>query len=367
MRFFFAFMFVCLFASSVGLANQEKKLPRLEQALALPHGEDRLNSLREIATELISLYDDQPQKYIMVEMEVIGELTALQSTQKSQQEFQELLDKTASRYGKKSLELAAAYTKVAQLIFEAVRVRTGGDFNVRARRSRRPDFGIVSGDPPFNSISGGRPTNTDADENLRLIRFAGRQSRKAKGIAKKFKGREADLVRAKLIYDAAYYAVRRKTSGRKTSRFNGTQLKKAIQLLEKHEQKSSMVLELHAILAEGYSTHGFHDSSNKHSATIATTNPEYPDQPWKLLFPAKPEYPRDARASLKEGHVVVQITIDETGFAKSPSIVQSFGHEKFEVEVLKAIEKFRFSPQYTGGTPVETTGVTYKFTFELID
>ena len=73
----------------------------------------------------------------------------------------------------------------------------------------------------------------------------------------------------------------------------------------------------------------------------------------------RPVYPRMARAAGLEGHVVVELLIDEAGKIKSFSILKTAGHQQFALSTAKAVKDWRFPPPRYKGHPVK---VRYEYT-----
>jgi len=70
-------------------------------------------------------------------------------------------------------------------------------------------------------------------------------------------------------------------------------------------------------------------------------------------FKIPPTYPRRALRTGIEGVVTVEFTIDTSGAVKDPVIIEASPPKIFDRAVLKAIEKWKFSPEIKDGKPIE--------------
>jgi len=84
------------------------------------------------------------------------------------------------------------------------------------------------------------------------------------------------------------------------------------------------------------------------------------------LFNPKPTYPRVALLNNIEGFVNLELLINESGKIESASIVQSFGHPSFGLEVMKVIKQWRFPPPRIKGEKVKIRYL-YQIDFTLTD
>ncbi|MEM9209679.1 MAG: energy transducer TonB, partial [Pseudomonadota bacterium] len=67
-----------------------------------------------------------------------------------------------------------------------------------------------------------------------------------------------------------------------------------------------------------------------------------------------------------EGFVTVRFDVDTRGQTRNVTVVAS-SHAGFERAAIRAAEKFRYRAQIVDGQPVTTTGLHYRFRFELDD
>lgn len=78
-------------------------------------------------------------------------------------------------------------------------------------------------------------------------------------------------------------------------------------------------------------------------------------------------YPPRAMDRGKEGWLIVEIAIDETGVPYDAEVVRSEGSVLFNQSSLKALEKFRFAPATLDGKAVAVKGKRYKVIYNLKD
>ena len=93
-------------------------------------------------------------------------------------------------------------------------------------------------------------------------------------------------------------------------------------------------------------------------------NPYNSDGPLVHMVRVQPAYPAIAESRGIEGFVTVQFDVTPDGLVSNVTIVES-SHSIFEKAAVKAAHKFRFKPKIVDGTPVATTGVGYRFRFEM--
>lgn len=79
----------------------------------------------------------------------------------------------------------------------------------------------------------------------------------------------------------------------------------------------------------------------------------------------QPSYPRSAITRGLEGYTLVEFDVWTDGSVRNPRIIESFPRAVFDASSLKAIARFRYKPRVENGEALVTTGVKYRFTFEL--
>lgn len=93
-------------------------------------------------------------------------------------------------------------------------------------------------------------------------------------------------------------------------------------------------------------------------------NPYRSDGPLVHMVRVQPAYPPYAASRGLEGFVIVRFDVSPEGLAGNVVVVES-SHGIFEKAAVKAAQKFRFKPKVADGVPVATTGVAYRFRFEM--
>ena len=88
------------------------------------------------------------------------------------------------------------------------------------------------------------------------------------------------------------------------------------------------------------------------------------DGPLINIVRVQPGYPARAAQMGLEGYVVVQFDVAENGQTMHATAVES-SHSIFESAALKAASRLRYKPKVVHGVPVATTGLRYRFTFEI--
>ena len=78
-----------------------------------------------------------------------------------------------------------------------------------------------------------------------------------------------------------------------------------------------------------------------------------------------PVYPRRAATRGISGYCTVEYTVTKTGSVSNPVAVDCVPEGVFEFSSIKAAEQFKYAPRVVNGEPVEVTGVTNKFTYEV--
>ncbi len=82
---------------------------------------------------------------------------------------------------------------------------------------------------------------------------------------------------------------------------------------------------------------------------------------------SKLSYPSRAMDRGKEGWLIVELAIDETGIPYNAEVVRSEASTLFNQSSLKAFENFRFAPATLDGKAVAVTGKRYKVVYNLKD
>lgn len=89
-----------------------------------------------------------------------------------------------------------------------------------------------------------------------------------------------------------------------------------------------------------------------------------PDGPLVTMVRVRPVYPTAAEQRELSGYAVVQFDVLTDGTVANVAIVES-SNRIFERSSIRAAQKMRFKPKVIGGVPQVSTGVQYRFTFEM--
>jgi TonB family protein len=122
----------------------------------------------------------------------------------------------------------------------------------------------------------------------------------------------------------------------------------------------------HAFLVDLYERMEQSDKATEHCLAIGRMSPVVPDQEYQPLFRLAPIYPNDAIARRLQGYVDLSFTIDEGGFVRDPTVVESTA-STFESAALESVEKWRYAPRFLDNEPVATEGVVTRMTFKFSD
>ena len=129
-----------------------------------------------------------------------------------------------------------------------------------------------------------------------------------------------------------------------------------------------------ANLVEAYEEVGESDRATEHCLAIGRTVPWNGTADYQPLFKRPPTYPRSALRQRIEGHVLVEFTVDDMGFVRDPSILESKAGrtpaggayaEDLEAAAVEAVREFRYAPKYVDGEAVAVDGVRNRIVFTL--
>ena len=71
-----------------------------------------------------------------------------------------------------------------------------------------------------------------------------------------------------------------------------------------------------------------------------------------------PRYPRTALIEGKEGYVIVELLVDESGSVLTAKVVESKPSSIFNAAAIQAVLKWKFKPRVSGGVAVKQRGLT---------
>lgn len=83
-----------------------------------------------------------------------------------------------------------------------------------------------------------------------------------------------------------------------------------------------------------------------------------------VAIPIPPQYPQRCIQKQAEGVVIVRFDVTERGEVVNARIIQS-PDSCFDGPVLRAVQKWRYSPNVKDGVPQPRSNVTEQFKFEL--
>lgn len=95
--------------------------------------------------------------------------------------------------------------------------------------------------------------------------------------------------------------------------------------------------------------------------------PGYMDGERLPLVRVQPQYPRQALERGIEGSVVVEFTVREDGTVSDAMVIEAEPKGMFERSALAAIAKFKYKPTVVDGIARASTGIRYRFIFELTE
>lgn len=120
----------------------------------------------------------------------------------------------------------------------------------------------------------------------------------------------------------------------------------------------------HGFLVEVNEKLGKSEEATRHCLAIGRMTPAKDNQNYFPVFKPKPSYPEEARQQKKEGEVILEFTVDASGFVVNPKVVYSTDIVFNEVSV-EAAKKFRYAPQFVDGKPTAVSGVQNKIIYQL--
>ena len=71
-----------------------------------------------------------------------------------------------------------------------------------------------------------------------------------------------------------------------------------------------------------------------------------------------PRYPRKALLEGREGYVIVELLVDESGNVLSAKIREASPSTVFNAAAIQAVLKWKFKPRVSGGVAVKQRGLT---------
>lgn len=135
-----------------------------------------------------------------------------------------------------------------------------------------------------------------------------------------------------------------------------------------------MRLTTRALLVRTYESSGKTDLATEHCVGIGRESQFSPNQEYEPLFRMAPRFPMSMLQAGSDGHVILEFTVDESGFVQNPVVAESVVNGKprertsdFGREALKAVSRFRYAPRFEEGVAVAVDGVQTRISFEYQD
>ncbi|WP_259394798.1 energy transducer TonB [Shewanella sp. SR44-3] len=108
----------------------------------------------------------------------------------------------------------------------------------------------------------------------------------------------------------------------------------------------------HSRLVELYERESDSEKSTAHCIAIGSMKPWADAQEQQPIYRVNPEYPSSYLKNRKEGWVVMEFTVSESGFVSKPVILNSHGGQQFEKTSLAALKDWRYAPKFVDGKAV---------------
>ena len=136
------------------------------------------------------------------------------------------------------------------------------------------------------------------------------------------------------------------------------------------------VLMARANLVDAYEHLGESERATEHCLAVGRTTPWGGTADYQPLFKRPPVYPRAAQVRGLEGYVLLEFSVDDMGFVRDPSVVESGPGRgsggiaaqyvgDLEAAAITAAKRFRYAPRFVDGKPVTVDGVRNLIKFEL--
>jgi len=93
-------------------------------------------------------------------------------------------------------------------------------------------------------------------------------------------------------------------------------------------------------------------------------NPGFSDGPLVAIVRVAPTYPSGLSARAIEGWVTVIFDVLPDGSVTNIAVLDS-SHTGFERSAVRAASRFRFKARVVGGVPQPSSGIQYRFTYEM--
>ena len=114
-------------------------------------------------------------------------------------------------------------------------------------------------------------------------------------------------------------------------------------------------LTAHSRLIGLYEKQGKSDEATKHCIAIAKMVPWKESQEQTPLYRVEPKYPKNKARFSKDGSVVMEFEVNESGFVKNLQVLSSEGGLAFEKSAVEALAQWRYAPKFEHGKAVAAT------------
>jgi TonB family protein len=107
------------------------------------------------------------------------------------------------------------------------------------------------------------------------------------------------------------------------------------------------------------------EKATAHVHYLTSLEPEEDQAEMKPLFKLVPEYPEDALRAGKEGEVIMEATIDETGRVVDPRVTRATLPGVFDKVALESVRRWRYKPRVVNGRYVAREKVPLRVIFTI--
>ncbi|WP_462159668.1 TonB family protein [Pseudoalteromonas sp. GB56] len=111
-------------------------------------------------------------------------------------------------------------------------------------------------------------------------------------------------------------------------------------------------LQAHTLLVNLYEDQGLRDEATKHCVAIAKMRPWTQDIEQQPLYQKHPEVSVDIAKNGRDSKVIVELTIDKSGFVSDTEVIAAKGDRGFERATVDAVKKWRYAPKFENGEAV---------------
>lgn len=142
----------------------------------------------------------------------------------------------------------------------------------------------------------------------------------------------------------------------------------ALSVFQGDEEKGTHPAELltHAFLVQVYEELNESDLATEHCLAIGRMTPYDSQQDYMPLYKSA-IFPKRAQRQGKEGRVLIEFTVDASGFVREPRVVELEGANDLGQAALDSVVQWRYAPRFVDGKPTATENVKHIVTFQLSD